>query len=143
MGWTTSWYLEKRYAQDVWRFLPDATRLMLSYDNPDGLDSDDFHSFLHDLEYFCINHWTTSGFPSCASPEVTYEADKWVNHSLEEIATFPLFGWISVQAILDADWSQAFVNPSKQCPKWWRLWQERLRSFGDPRQLRFVYISIR
>ena len=58
MGWTTSWYLEKRYAQDVWRFLPDATRLMLSYDNPDGLDSDDFHSFLHDLEYFCINHWT-------------------------------------------------------------------------------------
>jgi len=141
MGWTVSWHLEKRAPSGRWHWLPNSiylSRVALDENYPDG----DKNVSL-DLEVPIQSQFANDGFPVDASAALSNKADELLNHSAEELLDRPVLRWITLQEILDADWSQLPGQPLQEHPKTWQSWLNRMAAIGKPDELRIVFIWTR
>ena len=142
MGWTVKWHLEKQGNDGVWHELPKANSPeCFAYANghSDGIEAVESYS----LDRCVSCHLANDGFPADPSATVEAGANKWVNYAAVELLTPPMFGWVLVQSIFQADWSQTPVDPFELAPRTWAAWLESLKQLGREDQLRFVFVWLR
>ena len=142
MSWNVSWYLERQGHDGVWQLLSQPILLHKVAIEKDCSDEVSMYD-LDDVDNFISYHLANEGFPADASESLSLKVDKLVDHAASEFLTFPLFGWILVQSLIDTDWAGTAVNPVAKFPTVWQSWLKQLNLRGDPEKLRFVFLWTR